>query len=151
MLYIGCGAFASVYRKRGSDRVVKIGTPNEDHYLKYVKLVGLNNPCIHFPKISKVVVARDFYEVEMEYLTGWSQTSYTMRSKAMTSAGLEYYTDLVEPERIKNTGPHSLQLRKVMTKLFYGDCEDYIDLHEGNVMFRRHGRTADLVVTDPVS
>jgi hypothetical protein len=68
---LGAGSFGSVYKKPGSNYVLKLFESDDNGYITYLNMIKnhQNNP--HFPKIrgNLVKVTKDFYAVRMEELS----------------------------------------------------------------------------------
>lgn len=168
---IGSGAFASAYSKSKSSRVVyKIGVIDEDGadfkydaYLTYLERVVLKhqkNPVV--PKVFDVryitvVNPREpsykelVYIVKMEKLTGFSKIKGNLRTKLLWRYGMRSVFDLEDDLEDVVAADQTGYIKRIANKLqdlfdeWGGDC------HEGNIMWRKVGKTAELVITDPVA
>lgn len=158
--YLSSGAFASVYGKKDHKRVFKIGHI-DDNYLEYVKLVGLRNKNPHLPTIYSVKLFKyghdwgteTYYVIEMERLLPFDKVGRRKGLKEhkryQQQLGIVYIQDMEDPMRsMKPSTRHGKQLQKVLDKAL---DEGSPDMHSGNIMWRKHGKSYQLVVTDPVA
>jgi hypothetical protein len=154
---IGEGTFASVFAEN-ENTCIKVGA--RDHYLQYIKHVGINNSCIHVPKISSVEIlvnrfdtnssCRSFYCVRMERLLKFWDICDIQRENAMYRLGIETLNDLKAPWEIKGVTEQVRQFKTLITKAFKNKM-NMLDIHSGNVMFRKRDKEFDLVLTDPLA
>ncbi len=154
---IGCGAFASVHARPKDKVVIKVGVGG-DAYLNYVKSIGLNAKNPLFPRIKKIAIHthRDswgdnsFYVAHIERLIPYSK-KIPNRRKIMKRLGLNSIYDLdydLYDLAKKNTNKNmKIACKKLVSLSDY----DNLDIHEGNLMWRKRGRGHQLVITDPIS
>lgn len=174
--HYGSGAFSSVYVYRNSQkhkRVVKIivlpvENIKNDAYLAYLKQVVLkqqDNPFV--PHIYNVEAYRILNTktkekhliifIEMERLHYIKIHMFKRLIKKVlpsenNNQGEYYqifltYRDLIRAAA-SSQNKYFRSLSKQLLRLL---CMFELDLHEGNIMFRRKGRGYQLVITDPVS
>jgi hypothetical protein len=164
--YLASGAFASVYAKRGSRTVIKVGAMG-DAYMEYVKAVGIKSKNPLFPKIKSVVIynARQrergedywrtdddcYYVVEMERLIPYRKLRNKDRYRALKRLNLEDPCELEYDAHHVAKNTKNKHLRDACKKLIKVWRDNNSDMHEGNIMWRKRGRGHQLVITDPVS
>jgi hypothetical protein len=157
MKQIGKGAFARVYSRPKSRRVVKVGD-GCDKYLKYVSMVGKENPNPYFPTIYSIKRCAhqlphwldSFYIVEMEKLTKWGNVPKATRDRLLKKLGCNHIWDADVPKVNGSSGRWEKEAIKTLRKL-WATYDVARDIHQGNIMFRRVGKGWQLVYTDPVA
>jgi hypothetical protein len=154
---IGYGSFATVYGKRKSNQVIKVGdlgkNHNNDGYLAFLKNINNNNP--HFPKIQSVQIFThsdgNYYVVEMERLIHFHDVKhYNSKLARLGLMGDSYYGPLDDLQDLEFTPrtKHMKQVKRILKILFRKYDED---IHSGNVMWRKRGCGYQFVITDPVA
>jgi len=154
---IGCGAFAQVLARPRDKVVIKVGC-GEDAYLNYVKSIGLNAKNPLFPRVKKIAIHthRDtwgdnsFYVAHLERLIPYSK-KIPNRRKIMKRLGLRSIYDIdYDLHDLKLKSPNK-NMKLACRKLISLTYIDNLDIHEGNLMWRKRGRGHQLVITDPLS
>lgn len=156
---VGQGFFAVVFAKPDRDYVIKIYADEDEGYNCFLNMImerGKNNP--HFPKIYSIKnLGNGFRRVKMEKLQPFEEyntdhpTVKTLRSTLRTDKGdffNEVFKRLGENKRLKKS-----EIYKAVNLVL--DVRDYeggsLDLHNGNIMFRKLGKRLQLVITDPLT
>jgi hypothetical protein len=157
MKQIGSGAFARVYSRAHYRRVVKIGD-GYDRYLKYVSIIGIENPNPYFPTIYSIQRYEDkkthwsdsYYVAEIEKLTKWGKVPTKVRDRLLKKLGCDHIWDAERPRIVGSSGRWEKDAVKKLKKLWAG-WNVGRDIHQGNIMFRRVGKGWQLVYTDPAA
>ncbi len=164
MRKIGEGAFAEVFSRPHSHRVIKFGVSWvtwDSYLLKYVKKVGLNNTNPYFPRIYDVQIYTHtsnafktdtayYYLVEMEKLIPWKKVPARTRDRLMKKLGCKDIYDLERPKKLKTSSKQAHKAVDILRQLFRHNNNTSTDIHTENIMFRRVGSRYQLVYTDPI-
>lgn len=157
---IGNGCYATVYGKKSSKFVYKVGYDLYDAYLNYVKAIGLNSTNPLFPKIKWAKVFHtdydSFYVVKIERLVSIDKISGHVYDKLLARLGLKGIWELEYNNRLpqikkkaKAAGnQHLVTAVGILGRLFKRHLPD---LHNKNIMYRKRGRGFQLVITDPIA
>ena len=163
---VGSGSFGEVFAK-SDRRVIKMGYTNSDHYIPYVKHVGLNSKNPHFPRIYSVKLydtnpvdpfSVDYYTVEMERLfslyemNDQDDTFYDRLNIYYDALGTEFEFENLNISNISYYVPknrHLVGVKNVLRKLYADGAVS--DLRPCNIMYRydENTRDFDAVLTDP--
>lgn len=160
---LGSGQTGDVFKKPGSNYVLKLFTADDDPYLAFVKLAQ-ENPNPHFPKfVGKLIrVTSGYYAIRMEQLTHDANPNHIKL--------VEWYVDkraefgYASDEKMTANNKLLIQTMNEVNKMFEEQprlreaCDliayelirgdgFYSDLHKGNIM----SRGSTLVISDPVS
>lgn len=159
MKQLGSGAFARVFGRTSCRRVIKVGD-GYDKYLKYISIIGKENPNPYFPTIYSIERRRhqkageswrdSYYIVEMEKLTKWGKVPAKVRDRLLSKLGCDNVWEADRPNIDGSSGRWEKEAVRSLRKLWskYGVGRD---VHQNNVMFRRVGKGWQLVYTDPAA
>lgn len=168
--FIGCGSYAEVYSKRYAKTVVKIGKVgcfgyhgknlwDTDAYINFLKRIDPLNPM--FPKITEMSLFRCklgdhnseeyeyYYVVRMERLSDWYVVPMAKRTQLLSKLGINSIYEFEDHQRKpKFKCAFAKKAYTILAPLFrMFTC----DIHDGNVMWRKHSQTdIQLVITDPI-
>ena len=166
------GSFGAVYDLDNKNRVLKIGRVDDDHYMQWVRAVGLNNSNPNLPRIYSAKVfdiarmnpySEAYYEVIMEKLLSYNEAVDRLIDREQgyvnaeaklqsywTARNIEEYTDFNDCD-IEDTNPNCkylIEVRNMLRKMYaHGFTADVV---ERNVMWRFRGSKFDAVFTDPI-
>jgi len=155
--HLGSGVYGTVRTVPGNTRRVQKIFVRDRAYLSWINEVGLEADNRYFPKIYSVTrYSHDdyyyFHVVEMERLLPYTKVSKDIRKRVFTRLGWKEqhirndysYKDF---SRFKPTILDAKKLKRVLMKCAKRHS---LDLHSGNIMFRRAPRGFTPVFTDPI-
>lgn len=177
---LGSGAFANVFLKQADyPSAVKLARfdqecPSKDGYYNYLEaIISSDNP--HLPKVMGAVLCKprecnpyvkveleplvSIHELELDELVHILTTSFGMSADCLEYVTFGYLVDELVTKFARgcrdcyhDTYCWSAELRDVaviINNLMYAGFT--LDIHEGNIMFRRTPYGVQLVITDPLS
>ena len=176
---LGSGAFANVFLKQADyPSAVKLARfneecPSKDGYYNYLEaIINIDNP--HLPKVMGAVLCKprecnQYVKVELEPLVSINEleldelvhvlsTSFGMSADSLEYVTFDYLVDEIVTKFARGCRDYndtycwSAELRDVAVIVSYLMYDGFIlDIHEGNIMFRRTPYGVQLVITDPLS